>query len=285
MKKEEELEAPNAGHMPEAFPDCSARRVARGIDLKDLSHETRIRVSYLEAIEKGDFEKLPEPIYAQTFIKTYAAVVGIDAAALLAHYRAYLEKAHPQALHEPSARRKELPLSDLKPRDAFFKIPLKTLGWIFAIVIVIGFLISFFSTHMNSDERPEWIQQPLTQPAPAPSQATAPAAVPGEAAPPAAVTGGSIPAAPPTAVPAPTVYKLVIEATDTSWVNVMEDDNPPYEVLLRAGERIEREASKKFTIDLGNAGGVMITFQGKSLGRLGQKGQVMHLTLPESAQQ
>jgi hypothetical protein len=33
-------------------------------------------------------------------------------------------------------------------------------------------------------------------------------------------------------------------------------------------------------IDVGNAGGIDIDFQGKSLGNLGKQGEVVHLKLP-----
>jgi hypothetical protein len=75
----------------------------------------------------------------------------------------------------------------------------------------------------------------------------------------------------------------VIEAGETTWLNIIEDDNPPYEIMLRAGERIEREASERFMIDVGNAGGVDVRFQGKSLGRLGNRGEVVHLVLPRNS--
>ncbi|MGZ3580241.1 MAG: RodZ domain-containing protein [Syntrophales bacterium] len=50
-------------------------------------------------------------------------------------------------------------------------------------------------------------------------------------------------------------------------------------MLLQPGEKIEREASQ-FIIIVGNAGGIDITFQGKSLGNLGKEGEVVHITLP-----
>jgi hypothetical protein len=49
--------------------------------------------------------------------------------------------------------------------------------------------------------------------------------------------------------------------------------------LLKPGEKIEKSASQ-FMIDIGNAGGIAIEFQGKSLGNLGKQGEVVHLTLP-----
>jgi hypothetical protein len=74
---------------------------------------------------------------------------------------------------------------------------------------------------------------------------------------------------------------LVIEARDLSWLRITEGRNPSYQVLLKPGERIERTASDFFLLDIGNAAGVNLIFQGKPMGSLGKQGQVIHLRLPE----
>ena len=76
---------------------------------------------------------------------------------------------------------------------------------------------------------------------------------------------------------------LVIEARELSWIRITEDRNPSYQVLLKPGDRIERMASDFFQLDIGNAAGVNLIFQGKPLGSLGKQGQVIHLRLPEKA--
>jgi len=75
-------------------------------------------------------------------------------------------------------------------------------------------------------------------------------------------------------------YVLEIEGTELSWMKITEDANEPYEIMLRPGRKITRTATKKFTLHIGNAGGVLITFQGKALGAPGKHGQVVHLVLP-----
>ena len=51
-------------------------------------------------------------------------------------------------------------------------------------------------------------------------------------------------------------------------------------MMLKPGEVMERFASDSFNLDIGNAGGLEIAFQGQSLGTLGKRGQVIHLKLP-----
>jgi hypothetical protein len=74
-------------------------------------------------------------------------------------------------------------------------------------------------------------------------------------------------------------HKIIMEAKEMTWLRITADNNQPNEILLQPGEKIEREASR-FTVVVGNAGGIDIIFQGKSLGNLGERGQVVHLKLP-----
>ena len=74
---------------------------------------------------------------------------------------------------------------------------------------------------------------------------------------------------------------LLIEASEDTWLSVAEDRNPPYQITLKAGAKLSPKAREFFVIDVGNAAGVSVTFLGKPLGKLGQKGQVVHLRLPQ----
>lgn len=54
------------------------RRKEMNLSLKEVENATSIRMSYLQAIEEGEMNKLISPIYAQGFLKQYAAFLGID---------------------------------------------------------------------------------------------------------------------------------------------------------------------------------------------------------------
>ena len=56
----------------------SERRKERKLSLKEVETATSIRTGYLEAIEAGQMEKLISPIYAQGFVRQYAAFLGLD---------------------------------------------------------------------------------------------------------------------------------------------------------------------------------------------------------------
>ena len=52
-------------------------REEAGISLERVSAKTRIDIKFLEAIERGDINFLPE-LYVKAFIKQYAKVIGLD---------------------------------------------------------------------------------------------------------------------------------------------------------------------------------------------------------------
>jgi hypothetical protein len=73
---------------------------------------------------------------------------------------------------------------------------------------------------------------------------------------------------------------LLIEATERSWIVAHIDDQMVKEVLLQPGERIHWQAKTKFVLTLGNAGGVKLELDGKTLDPLGPSGKVVkHITL------
>lgn len=60
-----------------------AKRKAQGLDLLEVELETKIAIKYLKAIEKGNFELLPEPLYTRGFVLRYVNFLGLDAQKLL----------------------------------------------------------------------------------------------------------------------------------------------------------------------------------------------------------
>ena len=58
----------------------------RGISLKQIADSTKISVRCLEAIELGDFRRLPGGIYNTSYIRQYARAIDYDESELLAFY-------------------------------------------------------------------------------------------------------------------------------------------------------------------------------------------------------
>ena len=62
-------------------------RTQRGISLESIAASTKLSVRQLEAIEAGEFSRLPGGIYNTNYIKQYARAIDFDEADLLAFYR------------------------------------------------------------------------------------------------------------------------------------------------------------------------------------------------------
>jgi cytoskeletal protein RodZ len=75
----------------------AAIRENRGISLEQISSSTKIGVRALEAIERGDFGKLPGGIYSTSYIRQYARAIDYDEAAILAVYDQAMASANANA--------------------------------------------------------------------------------------------------------------------------------------------------------------------------------------------
>ena len=58
----------------------------RGISLAQIAESTKISVRSLEAIERGDFAKLPGGIYNTSYIRQYARAIDYDESTILSYY-------------------------------------------------------------------------------------------------------------------------------------------------------------------------------------------------------
>ncbi|MBU1743406.1 MAG: DUF4115 domain-containing protein [Proteobacteria bacterium] len=252
----------SASPAQETVPNLKALREAGGLSLPDIFETTRVSLIYLAAVESGEFNRLPPPVYARDFIRKYARTVGIDEKPIIDRYEKYQESLKP-TVRETEIRK---PWPETGGRNRFLFASL-------AAVIIAGALVSalFLYDQAGKPASPP----PVTgSPSPAPviSEPASTAAVP--ASPGAAFQS---PAA------AGKMYELVIEAREWTWIRITADRNPAYEALLKPGDKIERTASDYFQLDIGNAGGIHLTFQGKPLGSPGKSGQVIHMRLPEKA--
>ena len=64
-----------------------AWRIQRGISLAAIAASTKLSVRQLEAIEDGDFSRLPGGIYNTNYIKQYARAIEFDETDLIAFYQ------------------------------------------------------------------------------------------------------------------------------------------------------------------------------------------------------
>lgn len=310
---------PGASAPGDADRDPKSVREAKGLSLNDVFHATRVSLVNLEALENGNFKTLPPPVYTRNFIRKYARAVGVDEQPLLKRYERYLEGQNPP--REESAVQKPWPEAGRRFRFLFGSLAVVIVAGILVYALILydqtGRTVpsgpSVAPPPVEQTTQPEAAAPPTTaesaprerESGPPPAATTAPAAVSitarPVAPPPVTTTAAPVtvkPAAPP-AVPAAILPQpgatavtprpaapdktltLAVEARELTWLRITEGRNPSQQVLLRPGERIDRTAADFFLLDIGNAGGVNVTFQGKPLGSLGKSGQVIHLRLPE----
>jgi cytoskeletal protein RodZ len=83
-----------------------AARERKGVDLYRAERDTRIRVRYLAALERGDFRELPGSVYTQGFLRNYAIYLGLDADDIVGLWR---RERGDQGRPEPIVTRRSLP--------------------------------------------------------------------------------------------------------------------------------------------------------------------------------
>ena len=64
-------------------------RRRKGLSLQQIAESTKISVFFLQAIESGQFGKLPGGLFNRSYIRQYAAAVGLPEGHLLDAYAEY----------------------------------------------------------------------------------------------------------------------------------------------------------------------------------------------------
>jgi cytoskeleton protein RodZ len=86
-------------------------RSRRGLDFPEAEAATMIRARYLEALEREQFDLLPSGAYRRSFLREYAAFLGLDGDLLVQEYQLQFEPLEPEP--EPPSRRMPSWLEDL----------------------------------------------------------------------------------------------------------------------------------------------------------------------------
>ncbi len=95
-------------------------RIKRELTLDEVAKATKIRVSFLAAIEKGEYKKLPSGTYAHGFVRNYAKFLGLPERELIALFkREYDEEKSVKVLPEGLLRKNDFPLKRIKFAPTF----------------------------------------------------------------------------------------------------------------------------------------------------------------------
>ena len=264
-------------------------REMRGVTLDEISASTKIARRHLEALESENFDTLPGGIFNRGFVRSYARFLGIDEEQAVADYN---EASGEQTQPEPSFPL-EFPLEDkpqLNPRRSSVPLLLALL----ALVIVLGIFWARSKRQPEASENPP-ASSPTEPPPAAPTPATAASAEPvaSQAAVPArtpapvqSVPVNSPEAVEPTHSPTPVAghtFSVTVQAKEEAWITVTADGQTVVSgKTLQAGERQVVHAGKKIVLVTGNAGGIEISFNGRSLGAVGSESEVRAMTFTPS---
>lgn len=109
-------------------------RLAKKLSLEDIAKATKIKASFLAAIERGEYNKLPSPAYAQGFVRNYAAYLGLPKTEITALFRReFDEKKALQVLPNSLVKQEEFPLKRIRIQESLVIICV-------ILVLFLGFL-------------------------------------------------------------------------------------------------------------------------------------------------
>lgn len=229
-----------------------AVRLEKGIDLEEVSKETKIGMDYLLLIEKENHDRLPADVFVKGFLRAYAQAIGADS-----HEAVQLYQDSRQTFQDAAEFD-----ADLKKADkAFWPRLLLSLGALLGIMVLSVFIISVFNgrpavddsklnapKENNRDIHFKDLQKPNT----ANNQVQE------------------------------VSEKLLLKVltVENTWMKIIIDSQNPREYSLKPGDLLELEAASGYNILVGNAAGVQLTLNGNPVEILGQHGQVEHIQIP-----
>ena len=251
-------------------------RVAKDISLADISKRTHINVKYLEAIEQGSFDILPQT-YIRAFIREYALVMGLAPKAVLKKFDVMVggkysvdngtmigsgwSGAPLPSLPEQSSAGTARPTG----KPAFMRQnDNRTIAVIAGLVVVAIVLIYFVYDYATQETKAPIAQETPFQDVVKEQEKQI---LPQKAA---LDTFAVLQAA-------PKKDSLILRAVtvDSVWISIGKDNAPAQNTILPPEASRTWVATKQFRLSLGNAGGIRFMLNGTDIGRLGKRGAVV----------
>ena len=262
--------------MPALGERFRAAREARGLTLSDVAEHIRIRSVYLAAIEDENWAAIGAPVYIRGFLRTYARFLGLDPEEVVADFNGQASAPPAPVPNAPGAPPKTSYLADEQAPTR----GLSPLIWAASLVAVILIAVVVYNEAMLRTRQTAAALPSNTQVASPAASASALAVsttspVTDQSASPeasASVSPGASPSPGLSTSPGPNTLEVVFSAP--SWLRVTVDGNVSMEGTFPAGTARQFHG-KIARLRIGNAGGVEIIVDGKSLGKLGSAGDVV----------
>lgn len=274
-------------------------RLAKKQDLRDIASYLCIRYQFLQALEENRYKELPGEAYANGFVRSYAAYLGLDAADIISRYKR-------EVAGQDKIERGRANVDDDENENAA-PAPKVLLASLAALLVVYGMWQAFSGEKEIAPVEPERIESvtvvedsyplPPETPAAAGSETVAepektaaetvvppvPPVKPEYAEP--AESNAAVPARAeekkPEEIPAIRVYgqknykpRLVLIAKEPVWVEVTRGENVLFSRLMNAGDRYQVSSNKpeELFLKTGNAGGLEVWCDGRLAKALGPRG-------------
>ncbi len=232
-------------------------RKSYGKSLLDVEKALRIRAQMLEAIEKGDIEKLPGRVYAIGFVRSYAEYLNLDGDIIVHLFKIQSVGARPRPEVNMPA-----PVDDSKIPNIVTSI----ISTLLAFSLIIFWVT--YNQSKNQEERfipevPEELSKNdltleiITQDPEQDIETINPE----------------------TMKPAVTIFngpEIAISVNENSWVQIKNANGKTIlSKVLKKGQYYSVPDEEGLVMNTGNAGGISIILNGKSLKPLGKKAEVV----------
>jgi cytoskeletal protein RodZ len=263
-----------------------AARQARGITVRDIAQRTKIPVSTLEALERNDTSRLPGGIFSRSFVRAYAHEAGLDPDETLREFqRCFPDQA-------PVSERPTAESIDDGSADRQFGLAAGVLTVCGALLVAGAAVYAWrggFTPKSQAEAGPGMAPVAMgLSGSSGPETASPSAARPIDKGP--SIEAGAPlqrrPGAADTVVPTtgrvppsvgrdPGPIRIAFEPSRTCWVRVTLDDDTRWARLMKAGERVEHQASESVYLEVGDAGALAYTLNGRPGRPLGESGAVV----------
>lgn len=253
-------------------------RLQRGLDLATVASLTRISPKFLEAIENGSIDELPGGFFYRSFVRQYATVLDLNSDEIEAELD-HVKDAEAPILTAALSHTQQ-PIRSLDPIVTGANRRLMS-GKMWAYIALLGAVLvgcSAFYTWWHRIENASAARPATVVAKPAEPVQHAPVAAPRTEN----VASPAQPAAALTPTPDPALANVspddhvvvTITASALTWIGVSKDGKPAFSGLLQPEETRTLGAKERASIRLGNAAGVLIKWNGKTVGPVGPAGQI-----------
>jgi cytoskeleton protein RodZ len=278
------FQTPNGG--AKIGPVLEKARKQKGLTLEEVEHATKIRKRYLAGLEREDFGVLPDAVYVQGFLKTYANYLGLDGEELS---RELKDQRRPRrergiAYGVPETSEFDRPLINpgelAKTRNRKTVSGSTILTFVVALLALAAIVGSLYyvgrgvqtsnpNSSPSSEEKAGKEADNGSKPQAESEQAPAPSKGEEEETPAEQNDNAA-------SEPQPESLRVEVSVEGSaSWLSILTDGNLAYEQIAQPGYSQTFEAQREISIKTGNAGAVGVKVNGQDLGKLGEYGEVV----------